>query len=236
METNSSKTSPWWKSSNCLNRVSEIVIRWRLRNMNHQILGSYCVQRAGLMSCMTETRNTYKFVKCYGKGLVGRRALDGKIGPMSGSVLVKMIVTVWVMRFRFVTVCTFGFHSNKGYRRHANWYRLPCHGDAWWAAGSKHENVHFFSMSITADQICKCSSPFNCDITCQKHSVHKKIGKNNRRHCCNVAVGIRIYFQLFTLHHAVCARKAQQFPRISKLLMMAEKAEICSAVTNFKRI
>jgi hypothetical protein len=32
------------------------------------------------------------------------------------------------------------------------------------------------------------------------------------------------------------ARKAQQFPPISANLMMAEKAETDSAVTNFKRI
>jgi hypothetical protein len=31
-------------------------------------------------------------------------------------------------------------------------------------------------------------------------------------------------------------RKARQFPRISTYLMMAEKAETCSAVTNFKII
>jgi hypothetical protein len=31
------------------------------------------------------------------------------------------------------------------------------------------------------------------------------------------------------------ARKTKQFPRISTHLMMAEKAETCSAVTNFKK-
>jgi hypothetical protein len=32
------------------------------------------------------------------------------------------------------------------------------------------------------------------------------------------------------------ARKAQQFPRISAHLKMPDKAETCSAVTNFRRI
>jgi hypothetical protein len=125
METNSSKTSPLWKSSNCLNRVSENVIRWRLRNMNHQIISSYGAERTRRYK-----KWMHKFVKRCGKGPMRTRAPRWEGWTMSGSVSVKLTVTSWLMRFRFVTVCTFGFHSSKGCH-HVKRYRSPCH----WAAG-----------------------------------------------------------------------------------------------------
>jgi hypothetical protein len=90
-----------------------------------------------------------------GRGQCGDESLDGRIRPMSGSVL----VTVWVMRFRFVTVCS------KGYLHHVKWYRLPV---------PRSCLVSRCALLFDAEQICKCSSSFNSDKMLQRLSVHKE--------------------------------------------------------------